>query len=200
MTMYFTSDTHFGHKRIIELCNRPFKSASHMDNELAKNWNSVVKNHSDVVYILGDFSMKGKNEESWILRMIKKLKGRKVLILGNHDKLRPFDYVDLGFESVHTSLILGERIMLCHDPAWAVAVPDDWTTLCGHVHDAFKVLSYPRQIINVGVDVWDYKPVTLKQIFERIATTTPESPDGGHRCGFLKEFYEQLKDENTNHQ
>lgn len=38
---FFTSDTHFGHANIINLCNRPFKDVNHMNDMLVENWNSV---------------------------------------------------------------------------------------------------------------------------------------------------------------
>jgi len=185
--LYFTADLHLGHENIIRLCERPYKNASQMDSKLIKNWNSVIKNHTDIVYILGDFSLRGKSHEDWYINILRKLRGRKILILGNHDRMNPFDYVELGFESVHTSLIIENEILLCHDPAWSVAVPKGWITLCGHVHDAFRYLATPRNIINVGVDVWDYRPISFNEIFQYTLIHNPDSVKRGHRCDFLKE-------------
>lgn len=187
---YFTADLHLAHKNIIDLCNRPFKNCGDMDKTLINNWNSVVKSHRDIVYLLGDFSLRGKNYEQWIINTLRKLKGRKILILGNHDRLSPFEYVDLGFESVHTSMIIHDHIVLTHDPAIAVAAPKNFITLCGHIHDAFKYLMTPRWIVNVGVDVWDYKPVSLNQIFEYTSIRNPDTIKDGHRCEFLQEMRE----------
>lgn len=36
---FITSDTHFGHARIIELASRPFASVEEMDAELIRRWN-----------------------------------------------------------------------------------------------------------------------------------------------------------------
>lgn len=52
-----------------------------MEEQLILNWNSVVTK-DDIVYILGDFCW-GK-EKDW-LRLLPMLKGKKVLISGNHD-------------------------------------------------------------------------------------------------------------------
>ena len=53
--IYFTSDLHLGHRGIIEMQNRPFKSVEEMNRSLIENYNSVV-HKNDTVYILGDIS------------------------------------------------------------------------------------------------------------------------------------------------
>lgn len=52
--VWFTSDSHFGHRRIIQYTNRPFPDVEAMDEALIANWNARVKNE-DTVYHLGDF-------------------------------------------------------------------------------------------------------------------------------------------------
>ena len=157
MKTYLTADLHFGHANIIGFCDRPFKDIIEMEEALIDNWNSVVRS-SDLIYNLGDISLRGPKYKEWYSELIPKMNGRKVLILGNHDYLKPFAYIDCGFESVHTSLIL-DKIVLAHDPAIATAIPKDYMMFCGHVHDTFKKLSHPKKILNVGCDIWDYKPV-----------------------------------------
>lgn len=53
--VFFTSDTHFGHKAIIGFCDRPFSSVEEMTEVLVENWNSVV-GPTDTIYHLGDFA------------------------------------------------------------------------------------------------------------------------------------------------
>jgi len=134
--IYFTSDLHFGHDKVIEYCNRPFKNATVMDKQLMKNWNSVVDN-DDTIYVVGDLSLKSSLHIDYISQITTRLNGIKHLILGNHDVLKPFDYIyRLGFTSVHTSLDVG-RFILNHDPSIS-CIDRSKVFLCGHVHDLFK--------------------------------------------------------------
>jgi len=54
--VYFTSDTHFGDHRVLNIGKRPFASVSAMDEELVKRWNSRVR-AADEVWHLGDFAL-----------------------------------------------------------------------------------------------------------------------------------------------
>jgi calcineurin-like phosphoesterase family protein len=111
-----------------------------------------------MVYNLGDLSLRGPKHKEWYQELLPRLNGRHVLILGNHDYMKPFRYVECGIESVHTSLIIG-NILLAHDPAISVAMPKDMMMFCGHVHGTFTKLVKPKKILNVGCDLWDYKPL-----------------------------------------
>ena len=57
--VWFSADAHYGHKRIIEYCDRPFESVDEMDRALIENWNEVVQPEDDV-YFLGDFTLNFK--------------------------------------------------------------------------------------------------------------------------------------------
>lgn len=77
---FFTSDTHFGHANIINLCKRPFRDVNHMNDMLVENWNSVVTD-DDTVFHLGDFALGGS--DVWN-KVLSRLNGKMYLILGNH--------------------------------------------------------------------------------------------------------------------
>ena len=79
--IWFTSDTHFGHKNILiyESDARPFETLEEMHEVLIDRWNSVVRD-GDTVYHLGDFAF----GQQWV-SIAERLKGRKKLIMGNHD-------------------------------------------------------------------------------------------------------------------
>lgn len=85
--IYYTSDLHFGHKKIFQYENRPFKSILEMEYILIRNWNNKVKSKEDHIYILGDFAFKGSNLSiDQINNIVDSLKGKKHLIIGNHDQ------------------------------------------------------------------------------------------------------------------
>lgn len=167
--IWFTADWHIHHENIIRYCGRPFSNARHMMNVILKNYNRLVS-EDDTIYFLGDLTMQGAAYKNAIEQLVSKMKGQKHLILGNHDKLSPFDYVDIGFVSVHTALEIcpnGHDFVLVHDPALS-AVDRTRNFLCGHVHELFK---RQKNVLNVGVDVWNFKPVSLGEViyeFRRI--------------------------------
>ena len=46
--IYYVSDLHIGHEKIIKVCNRPFNSLEEMNNALIANWNAKVKPNDEV--------------------------------------------------------------------------------------------------------------------------------------------------------
>lgn len=112
MRIWFTSDFHFGHENIIKFCNRPCVDVEHMNQYLVRNYNNLVDD-DDLCYILGDFAFANSKTISHIL---KSMKGRKILIRGNHDRGTMDKY---PFEFVFDELVLtykGIRFRLSHYP------------------------------------------------------------------------------------
>jgi calcineurin-like phosphoesterase family protein len=75
----FIGCLHLGHKSIAKY--RGFEDEFEHDEHLIKNWNSVV-NKRDLTYILGDITM----ETDKHYYQLDRLNGRKIVVLGNHDK------------------------------------------------------------------------------------------------------------------
>ena len=113
MKIFVIADTHFGHENIIKYCNRPFKTVKEMDEAMIKNWNETVTN-KDVVIHLGDF---GIGSKEYISSIVKRLNGKKILIMGNHDNWSEQTYRDMGFHTVSRFPILYSDFYLCsHAP------------------------------------------------------------------------------------
>ena len=158
--IFFTSDQHFGHERILHMCNRPFKDAAEMDERLIANWNAVVGPRDDV-WCLGDFSM-GKPD--YTNRILSQLFGRKHLIRGNHDRVTGVQWTSL--QEATTITACGRKFYLHHYPVrdW----PGKWSSvlhLYGHVHGNLR----PEPgTMEVGVDVWGGRPVSAEEIVAAI--------------------------------
>lgn len=82
---FYISDLHLNHKNVTkegkDFDNRGFDTLKDMHEYIEKKWNNKVTN-GDTVYILGDCVW--KLDEN-IISMFARLKGKKILILGNHD-------------------------------------------------------------------------------------------------------------------
>ena len=178
MSRFFTSDTHFGHAGIIALCRRPFRSATEMDAILIECWNRVV-GQDDEIWHLGDFAIRQRADR--IAELLAGLNGTKHLIIGNNDP--PEILAQPGWASVapYAELIEADRrIVLCHYPfrTWR-DMAKGAINLHGHSHG--KLTGLTRQW-DVGVDAWDFRPVTLAEILTR---RRQKSPIGTGRPGAL---------------
>ena len=164
---YFTADQHFFHANIIKYANRPFENTYFMNKTIISNYRKVVR-EEDEVYFLGDLMMGGMAKAGRLTGIINGLPGVKHLILGNHDRLKPRDiYVSMGFSSVQKRLevtLEGTEFHMVHNPANALLPNVKW--LCGHIHAHWlsKKNDIGAVIVNVGVDVWDFSPVSLEQV------------------------------------
>lgn len=184
MALFFVADNHFGHRNIIDHSNRPFSSASEMDEEMIRRWNAVVT-AKDTVYHLGDVGLCSSDRLQEILR---KLKGTIHLIPGNHDKpntalhtkcrsrfksISPL--MDL-YVSDHTAPKGKRLIVLCHYAmrSWNCSHWGSWH-LFGHSHgmlpDLPEALSF-----DVGVDCWDFTPISYNQVRSRMESKTWTPP------------------------
>ena len=156
--VWLTSDWHFGHQTVLDNSQRPWKNTDRMDNALVRNLQSAV-GEKDMLIVVGDMTMDGPDRAESFRRNLSRIPGTKVLVFGNHDKFRPMWYLDNGFVLAATALVLPGNVLVTHDPVAAQVWPKDKPVLCGHVHELFRVMG---NVVNVGVDVWDYKPVKLE--------------------------------------
>lgn len=167
---YFTADTHFQHP--IMLKSRSFASTDEMDRHLIDAWNSVVKDQ-DIVWHLGDFAA---GDDKRTAQIFAQLKGRKRMILGNHDldhsgNLRKgiaalaWDQAPTHYAEVKQDK---ERIILNHyaQRTWAASVHGSWH-LFGHSHG--RLPPHGRSC-DCGVDCADtgFAPMTFLALTARM--------------------------------
>ncbi|GJD60806.1 metallophosphoesterase family protein [Methylobacterium frigidaeris] len=160
MTTYFTSDTHFGDPRVLRIDRRPFPDLATHDAALVENWNAVVE-PDDTVWHLGDFALGPPPER--VQALLSALNGHKHLIVGNNDS--PATLAARGWLSIaHYAEIDvdGHHLVLCHYAfrTWN-RMGRGVLNLHGHSHGKLKPAT--RQY-DVGVDAWDFHPVTLETI------------------------------------
>jgi len=191
MTRWFTADLHLGHANIIRYCDRPWADVDAMDRGLIERWNATVAD-GDEVLVLGDVAM-GRVDES--LALVHELAGTKLLIPGNHDRCWPGRgekaaewvdrYCDAGFTDVLPEVVEltvdGTEVRACHFPYWGDShdderfaahrpIDDGRPLLHGHVHTRWRVEVHQ---VNVGCDVWDYRPVSDDEIARALGELPP---------------------------
>jgi calcineurin-like phosphoesterase family protein len=163
MTVFFTSDSHFGDAPRIRIDHRPFPTIAAHDAALVANWNEVV-GPDDEVWHLGDFALRLSAEQ--VAALLAGLNGTKHLITGNNDgaatRAAPGWASVSAYEEIEVD---GRALVLCHYPFRT------WNnmgrgTLDLHGHSHGRLTPVPRQY-DVGVDVWDFRPVTLRTILAR---------------------------------
>lgn len=164
-----------------------------MNNTMIEKWNKKVRN-GDIVYILGDFAYAPNNEE--YKELLSKLNGIKILVKGNHDKVSEVRAINLGFQCMVREAVINigkQRVRLSHypyKPNWFNTLKisflqkfklylwdlrfmnvrpkqdkDEWL-LFGHTH---QTESYTGgKSIHIGVDSWDFEPVSVNKIVEII--------------------------------
>jgi calcineurin-like phosphoesterase family protein len=166
MALFFTADTHFGDHRTLNLYKRPFASVADMDAALAAAWNRVVGPEDDIWH-LGDFApRKGRAAE-----VLPLLNGVKHLVYGNNDGPDTLALPHWASVQPYAELeVDGLFLVLCHYPfrSWN-RMHKGALNLHGHSHGRLAPLpgQGPKQV-DVGVDVWDYAPVSLDRLVERL--------------------------------
>lgn len=154
MSIFFTSDTHFGHQRTLEFSRRPFTDVTSMDAALIANWNSAVQ-AGDTVYHLGDF---GTMES---LHYLSQLNGKVNFLPGNYDTPEMVAVLARTCEIIQPNTgidVEGHRLQLVHEPEEATAGE---FFLFGHVHQLQMV---KRNGLNVGVDCHFFRPIPLQVV------------------------------------
>lgn len=168
MTIFFSADSHYGHKNVIKLCGRPFLDLDHMRESLIENWNSRVSN-SDSVYFLGDFSFYKNDEDSE--KIVKRLNGQKFLVKGNHDNhlksatLSKFSWVKDYYELYDGK----DKFVLFHFPIknWNKAHFGSYH-LHGHEHSSINDCYFRRYDVGVDATQHNFFPVSLEEIKDRL--------------------------------
>ena len=168
--IWFWGDPHLGHINVLKLSNRPFGDITHHNDTLIDNYNRLIKT-DDICYIMGDISF-NQSLKSYE-QIFNRLNGKKWVIVGNHDSKKTLEICQkkgliLGWSENKIIDYKGKRIFLAHFPF------REWTGfyrgyyhLYAHTHGNLE--DY-KQSTDVGVDCWDYEPVSIDEVLKYIDT------------------------------
>jgi len=177
--IFFTSDTHFGHKKSFLFEPRGFSSAEEMDEAIIENWNKVVK-PGDIVYHLGDTML---NDNVHGLECFKRLNGQIFLIYGNHETNARKDLLFTDDRTRHK--MLGgwyayvikhgkHSIYLSHYPTLTANYDEKHfsqhvLSLHGHTHQQTNFLQLDNPFLyHVGMDSHNCTPVHIDEVLADI--------------------------------
>lgn len=161
---WIISDLHFGHKNILKFSGplRGGTTSEEHDEWLIAQINSTVKK-GDLLYICGDVAF---DEES--LAKLKKVKGQKILVRGNHDILTPNKYLEY-FSQIHGLISFKGTFWISHAPIHPQELRDRYN-IHGHVHQN-SILDEQGQVdpryINVCVEMSYGIPQSLDDLLEK---------------------------------
>lgn len=174
--IYYISDIHFRDENVFRKCSRNFTFEEY-ERMIVSKWNKKIK-EDDEVFILGDVA---ENDIDEVLCIIKSLKGKKHLIIGNHDEKFLSEYKSSHlFESIEFIKLIydkGRKVALCHYPLM------DWMEfnrqgmfVYGHIHNKtikngqayteIKDYYKDKPAYNAGVDVIGFEPRTLDELIK----------------------------------
>ena len=177
--VWFTSDLHLGHTKILGFHERGYKDIEEQDKAIIKYWNETVQKN-DTIYILGDLSLYNTDKTRAILQ---KLNGNKILISGNHDSSSIRNSTYFSFvksiylanfkKSIYPFLENDLSIVLCHYPMLSWEKRDKGAAMLhGHCHG--KIDNTNKNSKELRIDVgWDglfahHKFVDLETVYKHL--------------------------------
>lgn len=168
-TVWITSDHHFGHNNICKFKNqyneplRPWDDVFDMEEELIKRWNERVNPNHYVIHC-GDFAMNKTGYD----RVITRLNGKKILLLGNHDTFDNATYLK-HFVQVLSMITLHSQAILTHIPLHPTSLDNNTINIHGHLH-SYSVLDNDKidpRYMCVCVEQTDFYPVLLNDVIQQ---------------------------------
>ena len=168
MSVYFISDTHFGHKDIHKKFRTCFSSVQEHDEYIRDRILSTVGKR-DTLYILGDVVIH-KDSIDYLRDLVNRIEYVRI-ILGNHDNEKGRK----GNPTVEELLTLGGVASVqgaaSYKDAWLTHIPIHPSefhrkviNIHGHLHDDFIE---DNRYINVACESVNYTPVEYTKLFPK---------------------------------
>lgn len=151
---YIFGDMHLGDRGMFaRTYGKTFTTQEDYQAEIIRLWNQEVKSDDKIVFILGDLGQKKD-----IYEVIPKLRGRKYLIMGNHDNYAKSFYNELFVEVFDAPVFVTRRCVLSHHP---IPVEPGVVNIHGHTHDIFLASELH---FNACPEHHKYKPLNFKKL------------------------------------
>jgi calcineurin-like phosphoesterase family protein len=167
---FVISDFHFGHKNIAAYQQR---EPDH-EEAIVRAWNQAVGD-TDLVLYLGDLALTTRERTKLYTD---RLKGQKLLVLGNHDRHPESFYRECGFEVVdpiYRMFLDGSArypIIFTHEPI--EELPAGWYNVHGHIHRGHhRDYDLTERHFNVSCEPLDYTPVQIRDILMVFGRNAP---------------------------
>jgi calcineurin-like phosphoesterase family protein len=178
--IFFASDYHFRHSKPYNTFKRPdgrflryeFANAEECDEAMIERHNAVVKDN-DRIYMVGDIAFHKRD-----LPLLGRMKGRKVLIKGNHDTCDLKDYLPYFDDIRGVHQFAG--MVITHIPIHPDSLARWGMNVHGHLHAnrvMYKKEHTPKNVgcyyytneidpryFNVSVEQINYTPISLEEI------------------------------------
>ena len=162
--IWFSGDHHFGHANCLKYDGRPWDTIEEHDEALIERAREYVR-PNDLFVILGD--MAWRNTKVYAER----LPGRKILVVGNHDRIRDQDHTVFerivggkNSPGIYEFTVGPFRLTCSHYPlvSWSARQYGAWHL---HAHSHGRYMESPDVLrVDVGVPTWDFRPVNFEVI------------------------------------
>lgn len=180
--IYVWADTHFNHTKIITMQNRPYETIQDMNAGLVARWNETV-GPDDLIIFIGDFGYSHKKMQP-LGDIYHQLRGRKHLVLGNHDE-KCKEVLRLPWETINDSVYIKNHVedgvaMTAHIHHYPI---ESWRNMKnaimvhGHCHGNLRRKMARR--FDAGCDIWQ-NPQRLYDLAVAAAAQQPEADVDHH--------------------
>lgn len=162
MSLFITSDFHFGHKKILETERfARFKTIEDHDEFIVKFFEDICRKmkQEDTFWFLGDFGRPSEEHAKRLKRAASETYGKCLAILGNHDKEEEQELMDQIFDHVYdVPQFVNRRLVLSHEPFPQMAPV---LNVSGHLHGSTLDLT---NYLCASIHVANYQPITSQRI------------------------------------
>jgi calcineurin-like phosphoesterase family protein len=166
--IFFVSDHHMSHSKPYDTFKRndgrflryEFANAQEGNEAMIDRHNAVVKD-VDRVYFVGDFCFHKRD-----LSLLDRMKGRKVLIKGNHDNLELKEYLPYFDDIRGVHQFAG--VLIAHIPIHPDSLGRWGFQVHGHLHANRVMTAFgakeDSRYFNVSVECINYTPISLEEV------------------------------------